>query len=129
MSRVLIKEFHVWSVARTVFPLAWIVSSIIIFGSYLLVGGLIINFASEFTDVPVVDRGAGVVVGILFSLVMGFLSTVAATLIAVAVAVIYNFLAALGGGVSVGLSEPFPASEPTQGEPGSGKVEGPGVEP
>ncbi|GAH07657.1 unnamed protein product, partial [marine sediment metagenome] len=113
----------------TVFPLAWIVSSIIIFGSYLLIGGLITNLAGEFTDVPVVDWGPGVAVGILFSLVMGFLSTVAATLIAVAAAVIYNFLAALGGGVSVGLSEPFPAPEPTQGEPGSDKVEGPGVEP
>ena len=126
---MLIKEIHVWSVARTVFPLAWIVSFIVILGSYLLVGGLIINFASEFTDVPVVDRGAGVAVGILFSLVMGFISTVAATLIAVAAAVIYNFLAALGGGVSVGLSEPVPAPESTREESDTDLVEGPEGEP
>ena len=123
MSRVLIKEIQVWSVARTIFPLAWIVSSIIIFGGYLLVGGLIADLASEFAEWPVIDRGIGIVAGVLFSLVLGFFSTIAVTLIAVVAAVIYNFLAALGGGVSVGLSEPFPAAAPTRDESGTDKVE------
>jgi len=125
MSRLLIKEIQVWSVARTVFPLAWIVSFIVILGSYLLVGGVIASFAGEFTDLPVIDRGAGVVVGILFSLVMGFLGTVAITLIAVVAAAGYNLLAALGGGVSVDISEPVPVPEPTQDKPGAEKVEAP----
>ena len=125
MSRLLIKEIQVWSVARTVFPLAWIVSFIVIFGGYLLVGGLIANLVDEFTDVPVIDRGAGVVAGILFSLAAGFLSTIAATLVAVVGAVVYNLLAALGGGVSVGFSEPVPAPEPTQDKPGAENVEAP----
>ncbi len=125
MSRLLIKEIQVWSVARTVFPLAWIVSFIVIFGGYLLVGGLIANLVDEFTDVPVIDRGAGVVAGILFSLAAGFLSTIAATLVAVVGAVVYNLLAALGGGVSVGFSEPVPAPEPTQDKPGVENVEAP----
>ena len=125
MSRLLIKEIQVWSVARTVFPLAWIVSFIVIFGGYLLVGGLIANLVDEFTDVPVIDRGTGVVAGILFSLAAGFLSTIAATLVAVVGAVVYNLLAALGGGVSVGLSEPVPAPEPAQDKPGVENVEAP----
>ena len=125
MSRLLIKEIQVWSVARTVFPLAWIVSFIVIFGGYLLVGGLIANLVDEFTDVPVVDPGAGAIAGILFSLVLGFFSAVAATLLAVVVAAVYNLLAALGGGVSVGFSEPVPAPEPTQDKPGVEDVEAP----
>lgn len=121
MSRVLIKEIQVWSVARTVFPLAWIVSSIVIFGGYLLVGGLIANLVDEFTDLPVIDRGTGIAAGILFSLAGGFLSTIATTLVAVVAAMGYNLLAALGGGVSVGFSEPVP----TQDKPGAEKVEAP----
>jgi len=124
MGRLLIKEIQVWSVARTVFPLGWIVSFIVLFGSYLLVGGLISNLAREFTEFPVVDQGLGVFAGILLSLLLGFLNTIVLTIIAVIAAVIYNFLAALGGGVSVRLSEPVPASETSEGETSSAQGEG-----
>ncbi|MFB0516893.1 MAG: DUF3566 domain-containing protein [Candidatus Neomarinimicrobiota bacterium] len=110
------KRIDLWSVARTVFPLGWIVAFIVIFVSYLLVGSLVINLASEFTDVPIIDRGTGVFAGFLLSLLLGFFSTVALTLIAVVAAVIYNFLAALGGGISVKLSEPVAMSESSGGE-------------
>ncbi len=125
MSRLLIKEIQVWSVARTVFPLAWIVSFIVIFGGCLLIGGLVASIAGQLTDIPAIDPGTGAIAGILFSLVLGFFSAVAATLLAVVAAAAYNLLAALGGGVSVGFSEPVPVPEPTQDKPGVENVEAP----
>ncbi len=119
---MLIREIQVWSVVRTIFPLGWIISTLIIFSAYLLVGSLLTNLANEFTETPVFDSGISVAVGIVLSILLGFLSTVATTLLAVVVVVVYNFLAALGGGVSVRLTEPTP------GKSGAAKVEEPGAE-
>ncbi|UCH63859.1 MAG: DUF3566 domain-containing protein [Fidelibacterota bacterium] len=119
----MIKEIQVWSVARTVFPLAWIVCSIVIFCVYLLIGSLLTNLVDEFAEMPVIDQGVGIGAGILFSLAAGFLSTIATTLIAVLVAVVYNLLVALGGGVSVGFSESALATEPARDKPGEEKEE------
>ena len=120
---MLIREIQVWSVVRTVFPLGWIVSTLVIFGTYLLVGSLLTSLANEFTEMPLVDWGAGVFTGILVSVLLGFFCTVTATLLAVVAVVVYNLLAALGGGVSIRLAEPGP------GEPDAAKVQEPGAEP
>ena len=125
MNRVLIKHIQVWSVARTMFPLAWIVSFIVIFAGCLLVSGLVAKITGQLTDMPAVDPGDGAIAGILLGLVLGFFSAAAATLLAIVAAAAYNLLATLGGGVSVGFSEPVPVPEPAQDKPGAEEVEVP----
>ncbi|MFC1542999.1 DUF3566 domain-containing protein [Candidatus Neomarinimicrobiota bacterium] len=127
MSRVLIREIQVWSVARTVFPLGWIISFLIILGSYLLIGGLVTDLASDYSKWSVVERGAGIIGGILLSLVMGFFSSILITLTAVITAVIYNFLAALGGGFAINLTESAPAPPSTGDKADTDKTEGTGT--
>ncbi|UCH09983.1 MAG: DUF3566 domain-containing protein [Fidelibacterota bacterium] len=103
---MLIKEINVWSVARTVFPLAWIVSAVVIFLGTLFVGRVAENLISRFADMPLDIYGGGVSVlaGIALGLVLGFLNSIITTLVAVLAAFVYNFLASLGGGISVRLA-------------------------
>lgn len=99
MSRRLLTNVDVWSVARTVFPLAWLVSSAILFLVYLLAGSLLMNMASEFYDLPGPARGIGIAASLLASVITGFIYTIFATLFSVLAAWGYNILADLGGGV------------------------------
>jgi hypothetical protein len=117
MGRQLIKEINVWSVARTVFPLVWIVSAVVIFFGTLFVGRIVQNLLGEFTDVPfdIYGGGVSIMAGIGLGLVLGLLNSIMTTLLAVLCAFIYNFLANLGGGVSVRLSGP-PEELPEAGE-------------
>ena len=65
MKKAVISEIQVWSVARTVFPLGWIVSTIVIFFSFLLIGGAVANLAVEYPELPEIPQGIGVIAGIL----------------------------------------------------------------
>ena len=110
---MLIKEINVWSVARTVFPLAWIVSAVVIFLATLFVGRIAENLIIRFTEMPVdvvYGGGVSILVGIALGLVMGFLNAIMTTLIAVLGVLVYNFLASLGGGIAVRLAEELPDS-------------------
>ena len=111
MSRVLIKELHLWSIARTVFPLAWMVSVIVIFAGLLLVESFVTALFGVFTDDPTALPAAGPVAGLLISIVLGFFFTMATTVVALMSAVVYNFLVALGGGISINLADLGPDLE------------------
>ncbi|UCH11216.1 MAG: hypothetical protein JSU61_04825 [Fidelibacterota bacterium] len=91
--------------ARTVFPLSWVISIIVIFGGYLLFGRILESAASEFTDAPLVLPGIGAVAGFFLSIGLGFLNAIISTILALLTVVVYNFLASLGGGFSVTMSE------------------------
>jgi hypothetical protein len=116
VKQLVIKEINIWSVARTVFPLAWLISIILIFGGYLLFGRVLTSAASELTDVPMVLPGVGAVAGFFMSIGLGFLNAILSTILALLTIVVYNFLASMGGGFSITLSE----------EPGAGDQEGRG---
>ena len=120
MSRVLIKELHLWSIARTVFPLAWIVSVIVIFAGLLLVESFVTALLGAFTESPTELPATGPVAGLLISIVLGFFFTLATTAVALVTAVVYNFLVALGGGISITLSDLGPDLE-DEGSPGDGE--------
>jgi uncharacterized protein YacL len=105
VKQLVIKEVNIWSVARTVFPLAWIISIIVIFGGYLLFGRMLESAVSEFADGPLILPGIGAVAGFLLSIGLGFMNAVFSTILALLAVVIYNFLASLGGGFSVVLAE------------------------
>lgn len=112
MNQVLIKNIQLWSVVRTIFPAMWMVAAIITFIGYLIAGSIMTSLASDFTDVPLVDPGSGVLAGILLSLILGFFGTIMMTLSAVIFVVIYNFLASVGGGIAIILSEQTDVREP-----------------
>jgi hypothetical protein len=114
VKQLVIKEINIWSVARTVFPLAWLISIILIFGGYLLFGRVLTSAASELTDVPMVLPGVGAVAGFFMSIGLGFLNAILSTILALLTIVVYNFLASMGGGFSITLSQ----------EPGAGDQEG-----
>ncbi len=119
MNRVLIKEIDIWTVLRTVFPLAWIATTFLLMLTWLLAGGLLSALAGEISGLPAVDPTAGVAVGVLLSVITGFMATIPITICAAIVATAYNFLAALGGGITVSLEEQPAADEPlTDDEPG-----------
>ena len=103
MSRILIKELDLWSVARTVFPLFWIMSALIMIVAYMLIGSIIANLIADMTGYGRGIPGLGMI--ILASSFMGFFSAMGLTLVAVAAALAYNLLAGLGGGVTVTLAE------------------------
>ena len=103
MSRVLIKELDLWSVARTVFPLFWIISALIIVAGYVLIGSIVGSLLADLTGHGWSIQGLGLI--ILAGIFMGFFSAVGLTLVAVAVAVAYNLLSSLGGGVTMTLAE------------------------
>ncbi len=109
MSRVLIKELDLWSVARTVFPLFWIISALLVIAGYLLIGSIIGNLLAEYTGHGWGIYGLALI--ILASILVGFFSAIGLTLVAVAMAVAYNFLSSLGGGVTVTLAELDGAAE------------------
>jgi hypothetical protein len=105
VKQLVIKEINIWSVARTVFPLAWMISIILIFGGYLLFGRVLTSAASELTDVPMVLPGIGAVAGFFMSIGLGFLNAIFSTILALLTVVVYNFLAGMGGGFSISLTE------------------------
>ncbi|MFC1547959.1 DUF3566 domain-containing protein [Candidatus Neomarinimicrobiota bacterium] len=105
VKQLVIKEINIWSVARTVFPLAWMISIILIFGGYLLFGRALSSAASEFTDVPMMLPAIGAVAGFFMSIGLGFLNAILSTILALLTVVVYNFLASLGGGFSISLSD------------------------
>lgn len=117
MSRVLIKEIDIWTVLRTVFPLAWIATTFLFMLTWLLAGGIFSALADEISGLPAVDPTAGVAAGVLLSLITGFMVTIPITICAAIVATAYNFLAALGGGITVTLEEQPVAAEPPTDEP------------
>lgn len=116
MNQVLIKNIQLWSVVRTIFPAMWMVAAIITFIGYLIAGSIITSLASEFTDIPLVDPGSGVLAGIFISLFLGFLGTIMITLSAVIFVVIYNFLTSIGGGIAIDLAEQTDGREPEEGD-------------
>ncbi len=122
MSRVLIKEIDIWTVLRTVFPLAWIATTFLFMLTWLLAGGLLSALAGEISGMPAVDPTAGLAAGVLLSLIAGFMATIPITICAAIVATAYNFLAALGGGITVTLEEQPAVDElPTDDEPGGNR--------
>ena len=134
-SRLTIKEIQVWSVARTMFPLAWILNAVVFFCMYLLVGSLIASLSEGLPGLSIIEPGAGIWVGLLFSVLMGFFGAVVITLLAVLAVGIYNLLGSLGGGFSIRLSDPEAPSRPPDSDPGTAPVDnqqhgeesGPGV--
>ncbi len=102
---MLIKEIQVWSVARTVFPLAWVLSAVVVFGLYLAVDSLVDTLTNDILGASAIEPDVGVGVGLIFSLVFGFFSTVVITVLSVLTIELYNFLAGLGGGFSIRVSE------------------------
>ncbi len=118
MSRVLIKEIDVWTVLRTVFPLAWIATTFLFMLAWLIAGGLLSALADEISGIPAMDPTAGVAAGVLLSLITGFMATIPITICAAIVATAYNFLAAMGGGITVSLEgQPAADEPPTDDEP------------
>ena len=105
----MIKELDLWSVARTVFPLFWIISALLVIAGYLLIGSIISSLLAEFTGHGWSIHGLALI--ILASILVGFISAIGLTLVAVAMAVAYNFLSSLGGGVTVTLAELEGAAE------------------
>ncbi|MBA7581925.1 hypothetical protein ES708_23839 [subsurface metagenome] len=105
MNQFLIRKIDPWSVARTVFPLAWIVSAVTIFLVYLLAGGILARVIKEVADTPVSLDGTGVFMGFFLSIILGFFSTIATTISSVIMVAAYNFLASLGGGFVVHLAD------------------------
>ena len=91
--------------ARTVFPLGWLSAIVLFLLNYLFWGGLVVHWTRELGGYDVSLAGAGVMLGLLLSILFGFLAAVMLTVTGLVLAVIYNLLAALGGGVLVELSE------------------------
>ena len=103
MSRQLIAHIDPWSVARTVFPLAWLLAFIAVLIIYTLAGSVIMNMASEIYDVPAGSGRIGMVVALFASLITGFIYSIFATVLAAIGAAAYNFLAGLGGGIEISM--------------------------
>ncbi len=122
MSRVLIKEINVWSVVRTVFPLAWIVTTVIFLMTYLLAGGMVAAVANEFDELPSIDPAAGVAAGVLISLFFGFFATIGATICAAIATVAYNLLATLGGGIALQMDPEPVGDQESEGVAAAGKA-------
>ena len=118
MKQLVIKEINIWSVARTVFPLAWIISIIMIFSGFLFFGSIVESVASEFTDVPAALPSIGAVAAFFASIGLGFLNAILGTILAVITVVVYNFLAGLGGGFAVTLGEDEGVSGERESEAG-----------
>ncbi len=83
------------------FPLAWIVATVLFLMTYLLAGSMVAALAGEFAELPSIDPAAGVAAGVLISLFFGFFATIGATICAAIVTAAYNLLAALGGGIAL----------------------------
>ncbi len=122
MNRVLIKEINVWTVVRTVFPLAWIVTTVLFLLTYLLAGSMVAALADEFADLPSIDPAAGVAAGVLISLFFGFLATIGATICAAVGAAAYNLLAALGGGIALQMDSVPVGDEESEGGAAAGNA-------
>ena len=101
MPRHLLTHIDVWSVARTVFPLAWAVSAVMLFLVYLLAGSLLMNLASDYYDVPAGAGSVGIFAALLASIITGFIYSIFATLFTVLAAGGYNLLAQVGGGFAL----------------------------
>lgn len=98
MPRHLLTHIDAWSVARTVFPLAWAVSAMMLFLVYLLAGSLLMNLASDYYDVPAGAGSVGIFAALLASIITGFIYSIFATLFTVLASGGYNLLAQVGGG-------------------------------
>ena len=105
MSRRLISHIDPWSVARTMFPLAWLLGFVAILLIYLLAGSLVMAVASEYYDVPEGTGEIGLAGALFASLLTGFIYAIFATLLSVLAAITYNLLARLGGGISIEMEE------------------------
>jgi len=105
MSRRLISHIDPWSVARTMFPLTWLLGFVAILMIYLLAGSLVMTMASEYYDVPEGASEIGLAGALFASLLTGFIYAIFATLLSVVAAFGYNLLARLGGGVSIEMEE------------------------
>ena len=116
MNQLLVKQVDVWSVARTVFPLLWLVHFILSFVTWILISHLVGNLAHELTGYSIISGGIGIVMIVTVSLIFGFSGAVLTTLIAVLMAVLYNFLARLGGGITLNLAEIPTSQESGEGE-------------
>ncbi len=92
------------------FPLAWIVATVLFLLTYLLAGSMVAVLADEFAELPLIDPAAGVAAGVLISLFFGFFATIGATICAAIVAAAYNLLAALGGGIALQM-DPEPVGD------------------
>ena len=100
MPRHLLTHIDAWSVARTVFPLAWGVSAVLLFLIYLLAGSLLMSLASEYYDLPPAAGSVGIFAALLASIITGFIYSIFATFFSVLAAAGYNLLAQVGGGFS-----------------------------
>ena len=134
MNRVLIKRIDIWSVARTLFPLGWLLFAVISFITYLFMQSIASGIAESLGDYSWWEEGTptprmGLGAGILFSVVGGLFSTILVTFASVLGAAIYNYLAKMGGGITVNLARYTVISEPL--EPGEDLVPPPdrGAEP
>ncbi len=105
MQHYLIRRLNLWSVARTVFPLAWLTTIVLFFLNVIFWGGLVVHWARQLGGYEVPLGGEGVVLGLFLSVFFGFLSAVALTITAIVLAFFYNLLAGLGGGVTLDLTE------------------------
>ncbi len=111
MRRLLIKEVDLWSLVRTLFPLFWIVNTLVILMVLIVVRGSIGGYATEFgIDSSMMPGG----IGLFFtSLALGLLGGIFYTAITAIVIICYNALSALGGGIRIVVEdESLPVKDP-----------------
>ena len=105
MRSVLVNRIDVWSVVRTVFPLGWVVWALLDLMFFFMAGNILSQFTRQFSEFGAVDMPAGVLVGILLSVFTAFFQTVITTIIFALATSVYNFLAGLGGGITITLND------------------------
>jgi hypothetical protein len=99
MRRLLIKEVDLWSMVRTVFPLFWIVNTVIVLIVLMAVRGSIGEYA---VDIGIEQGMMPGGIGLFFaSLILGLLGGILYTAITAIVIICYNALTALGGGIRI----------------------------
>lgn len=103
MSRRLIRHIDPWSVAKTVFPLSWIVISTVLWLMFMLVGSMMPPMMSDMYDMPM--EAMGTVAMIFVGLIGGFIQSVFITLFVSFGTVGYNWLASLGGGFEIDIED------------------------
>ncbi len=95
----MIREVDLWSMVRTLFPLFWIVNTLVILMIMLAVSGSIGEYADDLGFEPDMVPGG---MGLFFSsLMLGVLASIFYTALTAVVILCYNALTALGGGIRI----------------------------
>lgn len=119
MKTVLVRKIDIWSLVRTIFPMIWGISAILIFVIFVIFGRASSAWMETY-DLDAPDMGGlGTLAAIFISLFTGFISAAFQTMIIAPAIGIYNLLARVGGGIVLVLEEDE-APEPREPNGGQG---------